>query len=301
MAKRESEREIIVNSTKRRPYGAKLSLLLEKRTEFSIEGESVLLVSPEIVVRMAPQEADEEGKKQQQWNIFVEGFSTAGEAEQAGLKIALGFLWAAVRGRYSIRLIYHTPLPCTVYDRTQRRGLILTGHATLTVRKGIGGIVDPLNSVISSPRPIDQKLLLATELFVSASLETTERARFIGLVSSLEPLAEQQKYESKEIADLIKTFKDHLRNSQIDNGVRESLSGQIDQLKIESVSRAIKRLINETLPHNTAAVEVIEEAYSLRSKILHEGSTDADLELKSREVEDVVRQILEAKIKEYLQ
>lgn len=300
MRKKEPERQIIFSSPKRRPYGARLSLLLEKTTEFPMKGECVLLVSPEIIVRISPRANDREGEIKQNWDIFVEGFTTAGEAEQAGLKIALGFLCAAMSGRYSVRLIYHTPLPCAVYDRTQQKGSRVTSSANLTIIQGIGNIVNPLNKIISSPLPIDQKLLVACELFAAARIEKTERTRFVGLVSSLEPLAVQQIYENKELIALILTFKESILNSMINGKIRDSLVGRIEQLKKESISMAIKRLVEETVPNDPGAAELIEEAYSLRSKILHEGSTDADLELKVREVENVVRQIFEAKVKQYL-
>jgi hypothetical protein len=301
MRKREPERQIILASPKRRPYGARLSLLLEKQTKFPMKGECVLLVSPEIIVRMSPRGDDTEGKVEQHWDIFIEGFATAGEAEQAGLKIALGFLCAAMSGRYSVRLIYHTPLPCAVYDRTQQKRLKATFNANLSIITGISNIVEPLNKIISSPLPIDQKLLVACELFAAARLETTERTRFVGIVSSLEPLTIQQKYnEETELIALITTFKESIQNSMINGKIRDSLVGRVEQLKTESISMAIKRLVEETVPNDPGAVELIEEAYSLRSKILHEGSTDADLELKGREVENVVRQIFEAKVKQYL-
>jgi len=246
MRKKEPERQIIFSSPKRRPYGARLSLLLEKHTEFPMKGECVLLLSPEVIVRISPRGNDREGEIKQNWDIFVEGFATAGEAEQAGLKIALGFLCAT---RYSVRLIYHTPLPCSVYDRTQQKGFSATASVHLTVVQGIGNIVDPLNKIISSPRPIDQNLLVACELFAAARIETTERTRFLGLVSSLEPLAVQQKYENVELIALISTFKESILNSMINGKIRDSLVGRIEQLKKESISMAIKRLVEETVPN----------------------------------------------------
>jgi hypothetical protein len=299
--RREPERQIILASPKRRPYGARLSLLLEKHVKFPMKGECVLLVSPEIIVRMSPRGNDQEDKFEQHWDIFVEGFPTAGEAEQAGLKIALGFLCAAISGRYAVRLIYHTPLPCVVYDRTQQKGFSARGTLLCSLIKSVSNIVDPLNKIISCQLPIDQKLLLACELFAAARLETTERTRFVGIVSSLEPLAIQQKYnENTELIALISDFKESINNSMINGKLKVSLIGRIEQLKTESISMAIKRLVEETVPNDPGAAEMIEEAYNLRSKILHEGSTDADLELKRREVENVVRQIFEARVKQYL-
>jgi hypothetical protein len=300
MIKKIPEREIIESSPKRRPYGAKLTLLLEKHTHFPIKGECALLVSPKIILRIAHAKEHDELENQNKWDIFVEGFPTAGEAEQAGLKVALGFLWSAISGSYGARLIYHTPLPCTVYNRNNSRGLHFSGHATSSFIKGINGVVDPVNQVVSLTAPVDQKLLLASELFASARLETTERAKFIGLVSSLEPLTHRKNYDSEVLRSLIKDFTIKIKKSNFEEDMQNSLCGRIDQLNFESILSSIRRLIEETLPEDLEAIQKVQEAYSLRSKILHEGSTDADLDLKSNEIQDVIRRIIEAKINSYL-
>ena len=300
MPKKESEKQVIIDSPKRRPYGARLALLLEKHIKFNFKGECTLLLSPDIIVRLVPRKKSEGDQDKEEWLVLVEGFATAGEAEQYGLKIALGLLWSAISNQYGMRLIYQTPLPCSVYDRMQQKGLHLSGDAHFSLSMGANRIVEHLNSVIPSPLSMDPKLLVASELFAAGRLETTERARFIGLVSSLEPLAVQEKYEIKELNDLIITFKELLQKSSIDDSIKTSLINQIQQLKRESVLRAIKRLVQETIPDDPIAIDVIKEAYSLRSKIIHEGSTDADLELKSKEVEKYVYLILETRIKQYL-
>jgi len=59
-----------------------------------------------------------------------------------------------------------------------------------------------INQVLSKKIDFDPKLLISMELFASARLESTERARFIGLVSSLEPLTAQESYENQETLKL---------------------------------------------------------------------------------------------------
>jgi len=296
--KKEPERTTIITSPNRRPYGAKLTLLLEKYTNFHIYGECTLLVKPDIILRIEPKKL--RYQEEESWEIYVEGFSTAGEAEQFGLKVALGFLWTAVQGHYSARLLYQTPLPCFVYDRTRSMGPFMSAFGTVSQTKGIADIVDPLDQIISSRKDIDPRLLVALEIFVASRLETTERARFLGIASSIEPIAVQEKYEDENLVSLISEFKTKLNDSDISQNIKDSLQGRIDQLRVESVSKAIKRLINKSLPDNPDALEIIEEAYGLRSKILHEGSTDADLQQKSQKVEEVIRKIFEKYISDYL-
>lgn len=294
---RDTERHIIESSPNRRPYGAKLTLLLEEHTNFNISGECTCLVTPEIHLRIKPKNlrhVNENG-----WDIFAEGFSTAGEAEEVGLKVARGFLWTAIQGGCSARLIYHTPLPCGVYDRTQSKGTVLSLSGTATLNKGIANIVGPLDNVISSNNKVDSRLLVALEIFAAARLQTTERARFVGIVSAIEPIAVQRKYEDDKLAALLANFKEQLNSSDLDQSLITSLCGRIDQLRRESVSRAIECLVRDSLPDDAEALATIKDAYSLRSKILHEGSTDADLQEKSREAEEIIRKIFELKISEY--
>ena len=293
---RERERDVIITSPKRRPYGARLALFLEESVKFKIDGECTLLASSNYIIRISPNPtipAMFRLSNHQCWDIFIEAFSNAGEAEQIGLKVALGFLWSAISGQYAARLVYNTPLPCSVYDRTKSQGLTITawGHAELL--RHIKSIVEPLDRVLSSREPADQKLLVAMELFASSRLETTERSRFVGMVSSLEPLANQETNEDPDLKILLSLFQRQLQESVLPQNIKEAIRDKIDLLKVESVSKAIRRLVRELLPEDSGAAEVIDEAYHIRSRILHDGLTDADLELRSREAEAVIRRIFQ--------
>jgi hypothetical protein len=129
--KKENNRMIILNSANRRPYGAKMTLIVEDYVGIKVDGECSLLVTPEIVLTLQPKE-QRPYKPGSFWEIKVEGFSTAGEAERVGLKVALGFLWSVVKNNHSARLVYNTPLPCSVYDRgyLSRRSLRWTSRST---------------------------------------------------------------------------------------------------------------------------------------------------------------------------
>lgn len=107
---------------------------------------------------------------------------------------------------------------------------------------------------------------MAMEIFAAARLETTERAKFVGIVSILEPIAVQERYENEELTSLLEDFKKKLDSSGLDPSLKASLRGRIDQLTLESVTRAIRTLIKESLPEDSDAVEIIEEAYNLRRK-----------------------------------
>ena len=301
MAKTRQERLVIANSPKRRPYAARFSLVLEKTIKFQIDGECTFLVDRNIIVRVKPATEDATNRDQQTWDISIEGFTTAGQAESEGLRIVLGFLWAAVKGHYAVRLSYKTPLPCEVYLRTEGHGVRLFGQATLTISKGIGNIVGPVNAIAKSDAQIDSKLLLAMELFTSARLETTERSKYLGLISSLEPLAIQGKYGNAQLEQLIREALETLNKIELDTEAKASIRGRIEGLRQESISSSIKNLVRTLLPEDTDAIEIIEDAYRIRSKMLHEGSTDADLKEKGQQVEDVIRKVIQKRIDELIQ
>lgn len=292
--KKPEPRHRISDSPNLCPYGAKVRIILDEGYKLGFNGEACLLVDDKSIVRILPSQDESQLKRQtlQKLDVYLEGFATAGEAEQKGLKLSLALLWAAVSRKHSIRLDYHTPQPCMVYDRTQHSGSVCTISASLSVVMDSSRMVELVNQVFSANIEVDKKLLISMELFASARLETTERARFVGLVSSLEPLAQSKAYEHPELKDLVDNFVDQLnKTTSLPENIKSSVKGRIDGLKKESISQAIKRLVEEHFPGNPGTVSTVMEAYHIRSQILHEGTFDADLVQKSNEMEGIIRQI----------
>jgi hypothetical protein len=286
------EKNMIAGSISRRPYGAKLSVVLDDSTRVVLDGEVCLLTDTDYIVKMRPHHSTQADSTSRcrAWDILIEGFATAGEAERKGLEITFGILWGAISARYSVRLQYETPLPCIIYDRT-RSGSHLSASATCVLIKPSAAIANAINDGLASEELGNAKLLLAMELFASARQELTERSRFIGLVSSLEPLAEQ-KIQCEEVVDIVNQFKDQVKGLNIPRQTETSLLGRIEGLATESVSSSIRHLIEVALPGDKEALNIVEDAYNLRSRILHEGTTDADLNQKSRGIESVIRRVI---------
>lgn len=293
MSKKKPEpRQIIDESPNRRPYGAKVGIILDKGYELRFQGEACLLVDDKSIVRILPSI-----KNRQKFDVYLEGFATACEDEQKGLKLSLALLWAAISRKHSLRLDYHTPRPCMVYDRTQESGSGCMISASLTVAMDSSRMVELVKEIFSANIDVDEKLLVSMELFASARLETTERARFVGLVSSLEPLAQSEAYDNPELKELVESFVAQLnKTTSIPENIKSSVKGRINELKNESISQAIKRLVKENFPENPDAVSTVEEAYNIRSKILHEGAFDADLDQKINKIEDIIRQIYSCRL-----
>ncbi len=155
-------------------------------------------------------------------------------------------------------------------------------------------LVELINEIFSDENiEVEEKLLVSMELFTSAKLETSDRAKFVGLVSSLEPLAQSEAYGNPELEKLVDNFLHQLNNTSIPDNIKRSVEGRIRDLKKESISQAIQRIVQESIPanENEEAVSIIKEAYKIRSKILHKGARYTDLEQKSNEIENIIRQI----------
>jgi len=293
MSKKKPEpRQIIDESPNRRPYGSKVGIILDNGYQLRFQGEACLLVDDKSIVGILPSIDNP-----QKFDVYLEGFATACEAQQKGLKLSLALLWAAISTKASLRLDYHTPRPCMVYDRIQESGSRCMTSLSRTVAMDSSLMVDIVKEIFSANIDVDEKLLVSMELFASAGLETTERARFVGLVSSLEPLAQSEAYDHPELTELVDSFVSKLEeNTSIPENIKSSVKGRINELKKESISQAIKRRVKENFPENPDAVSTVEEAYNIRSKILHQGAFDADLEQKSNEIEDIIRQIYSCRL-----
>ncbi len=230
----------------------------------------------------------------------MEGFATVEEAEEKKSKLLLALLWAAISRKHPLLLDYQTSL---IYDRTQHGGTIGGVSAQLHVNMSSSRLVDLVNQIFSDDNiEVDEKLLVSMELFTSAKLETTDRAKFVGLVSSLEPLAQSEAYGNPELEKLVDNFVKQLTDTSIPDKIKRSVEGRIRDLKKESISQAIQRIVQESIPanENEKAVSIIKDAYNIRSTILHEGSTDADVEQKSNEIENIIRQIYSHRLKRNL-
>lgn len=294
------EREIILKYPQNRPYISKFSFILEKGSDFPFESDCSLLIENQKIIQLSKR-VNNNNKGNQSWFFKVEAFKTASEAEKFTLKLIQGLLWSSIKNKYGLKLLYNSPLPFEINNRSSKGGLSLSTSVKITLIHSAKSIIEPISDILQSNIPIDAKLLVACELFTSSRLESTERAKFVGLISSLEPLCEQKNYEIPDLINEIKELKSIISKTNYEEQIKNSILGRIEGLKKESVSQSIKRTIKEYFPNNKETLETIIDAYDTRSKILHEGLVDPDINIKNYKVEEIVRQILEIEIeKKYL-
>ncbi len=120
--------------------------------------------------------------------------------------------------------------------------------------------VDEFEKAIAAPLR-NRRLLLSMELFAAASLESNDRARFVMVVSALEPLAEQKPLGPEVGRTVDALCMQLIEDSSVPENLRESLRGRLLQLKHESVRQALKRLCEKWFPIEPTAWKSIDHAY----------------------------------------
>jgi hypothetical protein len=238
-------RTYIAEKPNRTPYGARIDFLLGSDAELELEGPLCLLINkPQIItIEILDTKPHEQALLLKRIRTRIEGFASAGEAEQQGLQLASALLWLAVSKHISMRLEYHTPLPSIVYDRNRSGGISVSADVRAYRKVKTGDLAILLNQGLSPKKiPIDN-LLLSMELFTAAQQESTERARYIAIVSALEPLAVASDL-GYEVDALVKDFAKQLQsNETIPEQVKKSLNGRLQQLRKESIAQAIARVV----------------------------------------------------------
>lgn len=299
------DRRLIRDEPARSPYAARVTFLIGDNVDLKIDGPVTLVTSypRPIELRVAKRQPFGRFAPFKRFVAEAIGFNSAGTAEAEGLRLALAFLWAAASRHFPLYLDYSTVLPVTVYDRTSESGgLSVRAHGRVTLNMGLASLIDQMDQVLERQDPIDRALLLSLELFAGARLELTERARFITLVSALEPLAEQQTLPDG-VATLVGGFLSELGRTKLPtddlngpNRLRQSLMGRIRSLKRESVRQAILRTVQELLPDDPETVAAVDEAYALRSQMLHEGGNDPYLSKRSQKLTSILRRLYSVRL-----
>ncbi len=270
------ERQLIVARDHRRKYGARLTFQVRRSAHIGdLERVSLLLPDGSLATIKPDETFDFQVEGGKSYDLTVEGFPTASDAEAAGMQMAQALLLCAVSLDFGLRLSYQSHEPPTVFDRTLSAGMF--GFATGYTSWPQDIVLSELWRAIETPQQ-NRRLLLSLELFASAALESNDRARFVMAVSALEPLAVQESLGdevSKAVDELVAQLCGH---STIPASLKDSLMGRLLQLKRESVRQALKRHCLRWFPHDSAAWKFLDHAYGLRSELLHEGRP-ADLDL----------------------
>lgn len=291
------ERAIIVGQPNKRPYGAKVRIHLDGGGAIgNVENVSVPLSTGAFLTITPARTAPWEGGKK--FIVTLEGFPTAAAAEAAGRRLIQALLWMSISTNFPLRFEYQSYEPAAVYERNRSIGLRMEAFGELGCAPELA--LGELHDAYISLETPDEKLLLSMEIFCAARMESSQRAVFLSVVSALEPLASEASY-GEPVNAFVTSCVAQLRKSQeIPSEIRQSIEGRLLQLRQESIRQALKRVVGEILPDDPEAVDIIDDAYNLRSQIIHSGAPadlDIDLEREVNLVSSVIRKIYARRLK----
>jgi len=225
------------------------------------------------------------------YTLTIEATDTASSAEAIGIRVAYSLLSLAIKKHWGMSLSWpDSPLPCRVIDRTKSKGLTAQGFGTVTSHVDIVEFVSDLEEYFEKLENIPYSLLLSMELCASSRFESNNRSKLIMLVSAFEALA-TQKDLSKDLGSLITDLKSVVKIAEIeDESLKNSILGQIEGLKRESIRRAIRRYVNK-IELSDDERQFIDEAYQARSNIVHEGQRVPELDGMTSRLDSILKQV----------
>ena len=291
-------RTLIEIENKPNVYGwsAKVEFILGREINFpDFEDPACLLWNPKYIltlnrIKIASWLKDA-GMSGYQLTIAAE--DTARGAELLGVRLAFGLLAIGVERRWGLTLSWQdSPLPCRVIDRTAPLGSSMSAFLDVTKHMSLNDFICKLETGFARHNEVPYKTLLSMELFCSSQMESNSRSKLIMLTSALEALATQKDLES-EIGPVIKKLLDIVDGSiTINQDLKPSLKGQIKNLKRESARKAIQRLAKES-GLTSEDILFVDDAYSARSQIVHEGKRVPELGATIAKLERILVQIYE--------
>lgn len=283
------ERQVILGQPNKRPYGARVRIHLQTAGALGgAEEVCVPLPSGAFLTVQPTHKAPWEGGKK--YVLTLEGFATAAAAEAAGRRLVQALLWMAVSTDAPLKLEYLTYEPASVFERGRSSGATCIAYGEVSFAPTV--VFAELHDAYAQLAEPDEKLLLSMEIFCAARLESSQRATFLALVSALEPLAKEEPL-GLAVSQFIDECAKQLRAStDIQSELKASLEGRLLQLRQESARQALRRLARTALPNQPEASRLIDEAYALRSQLIHKGAPadlDIDLENESQAVSRTIR------------
>jgi hypothetical protein len=266
------------------PYAVRMHLLCGSNVELVLDKDSIRIPFADAC---ALQLTKERGSPREEANfhtravIDLDAFPSACEAERAGRLLTASLLWVAAFKRVTIGFRKRTgDYPFAVRNRTLSSGFSMEGEGRALYKVTPEEIAAIAQQAYSAGSDISQAVLISMEFFAAARLEATDRARFISLMTALEALAVQQDL-GDEISGVLNALAEQLESAPQLQGpkherLRTSLSSRLRQLRQESVRQAILRTIREHI-QDRKAERFVDDAYGIRSKMLHEGHRVAEL------------------------
>jgi hypothetical protein len=166
--------------------------------------------------------------------------------------------------------------------------------ASVEIGQSAGKFVEEFLKAYELSPEFSSKQSLALELYSLSHFESSLRARFLTLISSVECLSSpEQKGESviAHLDNLIDMTKQSLQCPETD-----SIISQLGDLKKESISSSCRKLIARYLGQDAA--KLFNNCYDIRSKLVHKGDAPEGINLGvyTPQLDELVSQLIVAAV-----
>jgi hypothetical protein len=280
------------------PYSVHIALKLGSNVELHVDSDIIIPFAQLYTLKISarPSTPRETANYIKRVSINLDAFASAREAENVGKNLTIAILWFAISKGVTVAFEKWAGIyPFTVRDRTQSMGDIAQAEGRGYFKIDPREFISIAEAAIEKEREVAPNILMSMSFLASARMETTEQARFIGIMTALEALSEQVDY-GEEVGNLLVELASQLEANPLLAGteksqLRSSLSSRMKQLRQESVRQAILRIVRQHIS-DQETIKWVDQAYGIRSKILHEGLIVPELHLVTNRLEGIVRHIL---------
>jgi len=274
------------------PYGARISFQVLTPHSIGSIGNIPIHLNTGHIATIADAKSTSWGPGRK-YTVKLVGFATATEAERSGLQFAQTLLLTAISLNFSLRLIYKYSFPVEVFERFKSEGISreAEGYGGFPAEVVLRQITDNFDVDL-----LDYSIRLSMELFCSGQIEQNPRSQFVMVVSALEPLC-----ESYSLGSAVSSFVDECEqlltaNTSIDRDLHISLRDRVKGLKCQSIRQSIRNVSEKYFHDDRETWKILDRAYNLRSKLLHEGyvaGTSPNMSEECIVVANVLRKIYE--------
>jgi len=132
----------------------------------------------------------------------------------------------------------------------------------------------------------DGRVQLASEVYMAAAFESSDRARFVTYITVLEILANRER-RTQPALDVIQTAADQLDTREdLDPTAKQSLRSRLLDLQLESIGSSIRSLAESMATSkmdlgDRPIRQFINDCYAARSNLVHDGHPGTDFDLRA--------------------
>lgn len=192
-----------------------------------------------------------------------------------------------------------------VYETSGEMGRLRGGDVNFSITKSTDVFAEAFRANYNKALSVDDRLRLACELYCVSFFDTSDRTRFITLVTCIEALLTPSQRSAGAVA-LVDEAIESATAAELDSEERKSLLSGFERLRKESIGSAGSRLASETLGSKPTfdgktAGKFFKYCYRVRSEILHSGKpSSAEMDIANltgncyRFVGELLRTLLQA-------